>query len=178
MTVEEALHVAVRCRPLNQREISQNEAKIVQINDKNGSISITNPSDNQPVQFTFDFAYDETCKQKDVYEKTAAPLVDNVLQGFNATIFAYGQTGTGKSFSMEGIRSNPELCGIIPNSFNHIFNYAEKVRDTTQVLVRCSYLEIYNEEVRDLLAANEAASMTKLEIRESPEKGVFVKVYH
>lgn len=82
-------------------------------------------------------------KQKDLYEQTARPLVDSVLEGFNGTIFAYGQTGTGKTFTMEGIRSQPELRGIIPSSFAHIFDSIKK-SESRQFLVRASYLEIYN----------------------------------
>ncbi|CAG2250364.1 KIF3A [Mytilus edulis] len=69
----------------------------------------------------------------------------------NRTIFAYGQTGTGKTFTMEGVRAVPELRGIIPNSFAHIFGKIAKAEGDTRFLVRVSYLEIYNEEVRDLL---------------------------
>ena len=65
-------------------------------------------------------------------------------------MFAYGQTGTGKTFTMEGVRSNPELKGIIPNSFAHIFSHISKNPDF-KFLIRVSYLEIYCEEIRDLL---------------------------
>ena len=66
---------------------------------------------------------------------------------YNGTIFAYGQTGTGKTFTMEGDRSVAELKGIIPNSFAHIFGHIAKAEDNLNFLVRVSYLEIYNEEV-------------------------------
>jgi len=82
-------------------------------------------------------------RQKDVYEQTARTLVDSVLEGFNGTIFAYGQTGTGKTFTMEGIRSQPDLRGIIPASFAHIFDSISH-STSRQFLVRASYLEIYN----------------------------------
>ena len=64
----------------------------------------------------------------DVYNRVARSIVDNVLEGYNGTIFAYGQTGTGKTFTMEGDRSVPELKGIIPNSFAHIFGHIAKVK--------------------------------------------------
>jgi hypothetical protein len=72
-------------------------------------------------------------------------LVESVLNGFNGTIFAYGQTGTGKTHTMEGIRSNPEQRGVIPNSFNHIFTHISRSTQQ-QYLVRASYLEIYQVE--------------------------------
>ena len=77
----------------------------------------------EEVERTFAFS----SKQRDVYEQTARALVDSVLQGFNGTIFAYGQTGTGKTFTMEGVRSQVELRGIIPSSFAHIFESIRKL---------------------------------------------------
>ncbi len=77
-----------------------------------------------------------------MYEETFRSLVDSVLNGFNGTIFAYGQTGTGKTFTMEGVRSNKELRGVIPNSFDHIFTHISRSSDQ-QYLVRAQYLEIY-----------------------------------
>lgn len=67
--------------------------------------------------------------QVDVYNLAARPIVENVLEGYNGTIFAYGQTGTGKTFTMEGVRNKPELRGIIPNSFAHIFGHIAKAEE-------------------------------------------------
>lgn len=67
--------------------------------------------------------------QVDVYNLAARPIVENVLEGYNGTIFAYGQTGTGKTFTMEGVRSVSELKGIIPNSFAHIFGHIAKAEE-------------------------------------------------
>ena len=108
----------------------------------------------------------------DVYNRVARNIVDNVLEGYNGTIFAYGQTGTGKTFTMEGDRSVPELKGIIPNSFAHIFGHIAKADDHLKFLVRVSYLEIYNEEVRDLLGKDQSL---RLEVKERPDVGVYVK---
>ena len=85
-----------------------------------------------------------------MYNRVARPIVDNVLEGYNGTIFAYGQTGTGKTFTMEGDRSVPELKGIIPNSFAHIFGHINKEGKGAEWLVQVSYLEIYQENIRDL----------------------------
>jgi len=108
----------------------------------------------------------------EVYNQAARPIVKNVLEGYNGTIFAYGQTGTGKTFTMEGTPQAPELRGIIPNSFAHIFGHIAKESENKKFLVRVSYLEIYNEEVRDLLSKNQSV---RLEIKERPDVGVFVK---
>lgn len=98
-------------------------------------------------------------------------MVDSVLAGFNGTIFAYGQTGTGKTFTMEGLRGDEEKKGVIPRSFEHIFSHIAQSKDE-QYLVRASYLEIYQEEIRDLLAKNQNV---RLELKERPDTGVYVK---
>ena len=106
-----------------------------------------------------------------IYEDLAFPLIESVLEGYNGTIFAYGQTGCGKSFTMEGIPDPPEHRGLTPRSFEHIFQEVA-VRENTKFLVRVSYLEIYNENVRDLLGKDQTA---KLELKEHPDKGVYVR---
>ena len=94
-----------------------------------------------------------------------------MLKGFNGTIFAYGQTGCGKSFTMEGIPNPPIHRGITPRSFEHIFQECA-VRENTKFLIRASYLEIYNEQIRDLLSVN---VNQRLDLREDPDRGVYVK---
>ncbi|WAR03486.1 KRP95-like protein [Mya arenaria] len=117
------------------------------MNTKKGIIELKNPklSAAEPKKtFTFDSVYDWNSKQRDLYDETFRDLVDNVLQGFNGTIFAYGQTGTGKTFTMQGVKNDPELRGVIPNSFEHIFNHISN-SENQQYLVRASYLEIYQD---------------------------------
>ncbi|CAM9218014.1 unnamed protein product [Chrysoparadoxa australica] len=94
------------------------------------------------------------------------------MEGYNGTIFAYGQTGCGKTHTMQGYQDPPELRGVIPNSFDHIFENVTAASEKTSFLVRCSYLEIYNEEIRDLLSDS---PKQKLDLREGADKGVYVK---
>jgi type II secretory ATPase GspE/PulE/Tfp pilus assembly ATPase PilB-like protein len=75
--------------------------------------------------FTFDMVFEPMVKQQTVFQKAALPIVESVLEGYNGTIFAYGQTGTGKTFTMEGDKSSPEEKGIIPRTFDHIFKSIE-----------------------------------------------------
>lgn len=100
-----------------------------------------------------------------------------MLKGYNGTIFAYGQTGCGKSHTMMGLPSDPNMRGIIPNCFEHIFGCIDDNEEGKRFLVRCSYLEIYNEEVYDLLidSKKHKGPPVKLEIKENPDKGIFVK---
>ncbi|XP_054719028.1 kinesin-like protein KIF17 [Uloborus diversus] len=97
-------------------------------------------------------------------------LCKNVTEGYNGTVFAYGQTGCGKSFTMQGITHPASQKGIIPRAFEHIFE-AIATTENTKFLVHASYLEIYNEEIRDLLGKE---TKKKLELKEHPDKGVYV----
>uniref|UniRef100_A0A2K6TE04 Kinesin-like protein n=1 Tax=Saimiri boliviensis boliviensis TaxID=39432 RepID=A0A2K6TE04_SAIBB len=166
--------VVVRCRPLNEREKSMCYKQAVSVDEMRGTITVhkTDISNEPPKTFTFDTVFGPESKQLDVYNLTARPIIDSVLEGYNGTIFAYGQTGTGKTFTMEGVRAVPELRGIIPNSFAHIFGHIAKAEGDTRFLVRVSYLEIYNEEVRDLLGKDQTQ---RLEVKERPDVGVYIK---
>ncbi|KAJ1390379.1 kinesin motor domain-containing protein, partial [Ochromonadaceae sp. CCMP2298] len=103
----------------------------------------------------FDAVYDDRVEQQHIYATCAAGVVDSVMNGYNGTIFAYGQTGAGKTHTMEGA---VEESGIIPNSFQHIFK-AIASSAQKQYTVRASYLEIYNEEIRDLLSEDPKTSL-------------------
>ncbi|XP_074651128.1 kinesin-like protein KIF3A [Tubulanus polymorphus] len=169
------VRVAVRCRPLNQKEKETGCKRSVDVDGIAGTITATNPNAQHgepPKAFTFDTVFGPDCKQVDLYNEVARPIVDCVLEGYNGTIFAYGQTGTGKTFTMEGVRAVPEMRGIIPNSFAHIFGHIAKAEGDTRFLVRVSYLEIYNEECRDLLGKDQNQ---RLEVKERPDVGVYVK---
>lgn len=95
-----------------------------------------------------------------------------MLEGYNGTILAYGQTGTGKTYTMSGNPDSPQTKGIIPNTFAHIFGHIARGKENQKFLVRVSYMEIYNEEVRDLLGKEFNKS---LEVKERADIGVFVK---
>ncbi|XP_068072748.1 kinesin-like protein KIF3B isoform X1 [Danio rerio] len=171
----ESVKVVVRCRPMNEKERVANFNRVVSVDVKLGQVAVCNPrgasSHEHPKVFTFDSVYDWNSKQMELYDETFRPLVDSVLFGFNGTIFAYGQTGTGKTYTMEGVRNDPERRGVIPNSFEHIFTHISRSQNQ-QYLVRASYLEIYQEEIRDLLSKDQAR---RLELKERPDTGVYVK---
>jgi kinesin family member 5 len=92
------------------------------------------------------------------------------MDGFNGTIFAYGQTGSGKSFTMEGIRSNPDLAGIIPRMFDHLFKCISEADPDIEFSIKCSYLEIYMEKIMDLLDPKK----TNLQVKEDKTRGLYV----
>ncbi|XP_071388547.1 kinesin-like protein KIF3C isoform X1 [Centroberyx affinis] len=174
----ESVKVVVRCRPLNRKEESNGPVGgILQMDLRLGQVVLRNPRapPSEPQKtFTFDAVYDANSKQRDLYDESVRPLIDSVLAGFNGTIFAYGQTGTGKTYTMQGAWMDPEKRGVIPNAFDHIFTHISRSQSDKQYLVRASYLEIYREEVRDLLDPNHANARA-LDLRESPETGVYVR---
>ncbi|KAM6371409.1 kinesin-like protein KIF17 [Pluvialis apricaria] len=169
----EAVKVIVRCRPMNEREKALGCKAVVSMESARGQCFLQNPAaaSEPPKQFTFDGAYYQEHNTEQIYNEIAYPLVEGVTEGYNGTIFAYGQTGSGKSFTMQGIVDPSTQKGIIPRAFEHIFESVQ-CAENAKFLVRASYLEIYNEDIRDLLGAD---TKQKLELKEHPEKGVYVK---
>ena len=124
-------------------------------------------------RFTFDTIFDMDSLQEDVYNITAKQAVQSVLEGYNSTIFCYGQTGTGKTYTMEGFTyesKNPNR-GIIQRTIQDIFNFIETTSDSnTKFIIRASFLQIYNENISDLLKSDKK----NLQIREDKKKGIYV----
>uniref|UniRef100_A0A8C5FBR3 Kinesin-like protein n=1 Tax=Gadus morhua TaxID=8049 RepID=A0A8C5FBR3_GADMO len=132
--------------------------------------------------YTFDMVFGQSAKQIDVYRGVVCPILDEVIMGYNCTVFAYGQTGTGKTFTMEGERSEGEQftweedpqAGIIPRTLHQIF---EKLSENnTEFSVKVSLLEIYNEELFDLLSTSDDIT-ERLQLFDDPrnKRGVVVK---
>ena len=190
------LKVAIRIRPPLSREIEKNLPfrSIALANKENHSCSlleyigaeldevgrqkewISNPQMFQIHRFTFDEVFDIDSNQEEVYKVSAKPSVNSVLEGYNSTIFAYGQTGTGKTFTMEGFTYDQydESRGIIPRTIEDIFAYIESNSNKdTKFIIRAAYLQIYNEMISDLLKPNNPNK--NLNIREDKKKGLYVE---
>ncbi|KAI8972471.1 kinesin motor domain-containing protein [Pilobolus umbonatus] len=122
--------------------------------------------------YNFDRVFYDNVKQEDIYNEVAKPMLNDVLNGLSCTIFAYGQTGTGKTYTMEGdLDENNTGAGIIPRS---IYNLYELIKDHQQkFVVKVSMLELYNENLKDLLAREDKA----LKIYEDPD-GLGIKVHN
>lgn len=123
--------------------------------------------------YTFDRVFGMYSTQEEVFQTMVLPIVDETLTGFNCTIFAYGQTGTGKTHTMEGDIFCPENAGIVPRSVKAIL---EKLESTgAEFTIRVSFLELYNEELQDLLATDTSTSADdkgRLRLCEDAKKGV------
>jgi kinesin family protein 3/17 len=171
----ESVKVVVKVRPLNTTEQNNGNEQIVRMDMKSGVAVLCKPggSEREMKDFTFDAVFDHTATQQMLFDDTALEIVDSVMDGFNGTIFCYGQTGAGKSFTMTGPENAPaEIQGLLPRSFRHIFANIERTSHQTQYLVRGSYLEIYNEDIRDLLSKT---PKERCELKDHPNGGVYVK---
>ncbi|XP_021106175.1 chromosome-associated kinesin KIF4A isoform X3 [Heterocephalus glaber] len=163
------VRVALRCRPLVPKEISEGcqmclsfvpgEPQVVVGNDKS---------------FTYDFVFDPSTEQEEVFNTAVAPLIKGIFKGYNATVLAYGQTGSGKTYSMGGAYSaeqeNEPTVGVIPRVIQLLFKEIDKKSDF-EFTLKVSYLEIYNEEILDLLCPSREKAC-QINIREDPKEGI------
>ncbi|CAI7808343.1 unnamed protein product, partial [Closterium sp. NIES-54] len=162
----EAISVAIRFRPLSDVERSDGTPWSVQGNN----IQLADNRGNVAAEYSFDHVFDGSATSEDVFQSRACEIAKAVVDGFNGTIFAYGQTSSGKTFTMRGV---PACEGVIPLSVRQVFDTISQTMNR-EFLLRVSYLEIYNEEINDLLAPDNR----RLQIHESSERGVFVAGLH
>ncbi|XP_061767489.1 kinesin-like protein KIF11 isoform X2 [Nerophis ophidion] len=177
------IQVVVRCRPFNTMERKSHSVVDCDPNRKEVTMKTGAAADKASRKtYTFDMVFGPAAKQIEVYRSVVCPILDEVIMGYNCTVFAYGQTGTGKTFTMEGERSPDEqftweedpLAGIIPRTLHQIF---EKLSENgTEFSVKVSLLEIYNEELFDLLSPTEDVN-ERLQLFDDPrnKRGVVVK---
>ncbi|OMJ85852.1 hypothetical protein SteCoe_12766 [Stentor coeruleus] len=173
--------VSVRVRPLSKKELEVDSRCLVHTLDNNlvvlldPTADINLPEDSfrsnrsREKQYAFDMAFDKSSTQEAIFEKTTKFLIDGVANGYNATVFAYGATGAGKTHTMIGDADKP---GLMLLTFEDIFACLDRLSIERQYKVRLTYLEIYNEEVRDLFTTNRISE--SLDIREDSIKGVTV----
>ncbi|PWN99042.1 putative kinesin-1 motor protein [Tilletiopsis washingtonensis] len=167
--------VVSRFRPPNALELREGGDIVVDFDEgENTTVKLKHGPASGPEAggFTFDRVFPMGTRQKDVFEFGIKETVDDVLNGYNGTIFAYGQTGSGKTFTMMGSDIDDEnLKGIIPRITEQIFDNIMASPPHLEYLVKVSYLEIYMERIRDLLAPQN----DNLQIHEEKNKGVYVK---
>ncbi len=122
--------------------------------------------------FSFDRVFDSNSTQVQVYEYSAKSIVDSVLEGFNGTIFAYGQTSSGKTFTMQGVLEDPELEGITPRLARYLFEQITKLSsEKVEYVIKASIIEIYNEKIKDLIDVTKV----NLQVREDKVKGIYIE---
>ncbi|KAI9915278.1 hypothetical protein PsorP6_008497 [Peronosclerospora sorghi] len=151
------VQVAARCRPLNSREKSAGRGAVVQCKPNSCEVAIVKRK-----TYTFDRVFSQYSTQKDVFTSVVKPAVDEALAGYNCTVFAYGQTGTGKTYTMQGdLSPDSDMAGIIPRSVAYIFDALKA--SNGEFSVRVSFLQLYNEELKDLLDPDTEKKMRLME---------------
>ncbi|KAM5171036.1 kinesin-like protein KIF1C isoform 2-T2 [Mantella aurantiaca] len=175
-----SVKVAVRVRPYNTREIAHNAKCIIQMQDTSTCISNPKQPKDAPKNFTFDYSYwshtteedPNFASQRQVYKDIGEEMLLHAFEGYNVCIFAYGQTGAGKSYTMMG-KPEPEQHGIIPQLCEDLFSRVSSNKSPDlSYSVEVSYMEIYCERVRDLLSPK---SKGNLRVREHPIMGPYVE---
>ncbi|GBG27336.1 Kinesin-related protein 1 [Hondaea fermentalgiana] len=177
----EAVRVAVRVRPfIHEYEKAKGVRNIIKMDKNTQQTIIVNPDTGAEKVYTFDYSYNsfvpadhpDHADQETVWQDLGVDVLDNAWKGFNVSLFAYGQTGAGKSHSMIGY---PGAEGIVPRACRQIFErIANNMSSDTTFKVEASMLEIYNEKVRDLF--NPTAGDAKgLKVRDHPKTGPYVQ---
>ncbi|CAH2021062.1 unnamed protein product [Acanthoscelides obtectus] len=143
-------------RPMIHREVADGLERLwnVRVN----CIWEADESSRHGEVYIFDHVFNQECTNSDVYGSVVKPLVDSFMEGFNATIFAYGQTSSGKTHTILGNKTDPGLFQLVSNQlFQHVADQVDK-----RYLIRCSYIEIYNEKINDLLdKSNQGLTMRR-----------------
>ncbi|KAM4797417.1 kinesin heavy chain isoform 1-T1 [Rhinophrynus dorsalis] len=163
-TSECSIKVLCRFRPLNQAEVQRGD-KFLPIFQGDDSVIVG----GKP--YVFDRVFPPNTTQEQVYHACAMQIVKDVLAGYNGTIFAYGQTASGKTHTMEGKLHDPQLMGIIPRIARDIFNHIYSMDENLEFHIKVSYFEIYLDKIRDLLDV----SKTNLSVHEDKNRVPFVK---
>jgi len=178
--------VIVRLRPTLTSEVEgkhlfeEDKEECVSINSSNKEV-ILSKRNYEDRSFVYDHVVAPQIDQLTTYKYVGEPIVNEVLKGFNATIMAYGQTGSGKTYTIFGPKNTFELnygrvlnseCGIVFRALNHLFSHIEEKQDQIQFQVTFSLIQIYMENIMDLL--DETKTKDNLQIREDPAVGVFV----
>lgn len=170
------IRVAVRVRPMLQLEKSTNARPIVKVLDSKlvilmdpgntASDDFLRLNKSREKRWAFDLAFSEDANQRIVFEQSSHGIIESVCKGVNACIFTYGPTGAGKTFTMLGNHSEPGLMSL---TLHDLFTRLDRMRDKCQFWIKCSFVEVYNENIRDLLGEGK-----DLELREDPVKGMCV----
>ncbi|PBP27550.1 kinesin [Diplocarpon rosae] len=161
---ETNINVVVRCRGRNEREVRENSGVVLSTNGvKANSLELSmGPSALSNKTYHFDKVFSSAADQAMIYDDVVTPMLDEMLAGYNCTIFAYGQTGTGKTYTMSGDMNETfgilsDAAGIIPRTLHALFNKLDS--EDAECSVKCSFIELYNEELRDLISPDDNAKL-------------------
>ena len=160
--------VIARFRPMNELEKTSGNESVVVFTSPT-SLQFTSTREKNVYRYNFDRIFPPSSTQEDIYSFGVKEIIDSVLNGYNGTVLAYGQTSSGKTYTMQGEMELPSTQGIIPRMISHVFKYIYNTEGTDFIL-KVSMIEIYQEKIRDLLDI----TRVNLNIREDNIKGIYV----
>ncbi|KAG5470464.1 hypothetical protein LSCM1_01708 [Leishmania martiniquensis] len=167
----ENIRVVIRCRDILPYEAERGDKALVRLDLATSQVVVQHPIGDSDV-FAFDAVYNNSFTQRDIFLQEVKPLADAVLQGYNATVFAYGQSGSGKTHTMTGKLTQRDMWGMMPQVVDYLFSEIKKLTSSTRTFkVKVSYVELYNGKSRDLLSSRQV----NLEIKQNMAKNFYVK---
>ena len=162
------VNVICRFRPMNELEKTNGNEEVCVFTSPT-TLQFHSTRENNNYRFKFDRIFPPSSTQEDIYNFGVKGIIDSVLDGYNGTVLAYGQTSSGKTYTMQGEMNNNAAQGIIPRMIEHVFDFIHN-QEGTEFMIKVSMIEIYLEKIRDLLDL----SRVNLQVRENFSKGIYV----
>ena len=163
------VNVICRFRPMNELEKTSGNEQVCVFTSPT-SLQFNSTREKNRYRFNFDRIFPPSSTQQDIYSFGVKGIIDSVLDGYNGTVLAYGQTSSGKTYTMQGEMGSEDTRGIIPRMIKHVFDFIHEQNSSSEFMLKVSMIEIYQERIRDLLDV----SRVNLPIREDSIKGIYV----
>ncbi|KAK3083203.1 hypothetical protein FSP39_016634 [Pinctada imbricata] len=158
-----SVRVAMRCRPLSRREEENKVESCVEISDTQPIVTVGDKS------MAFDYVFQPSAKQTEVFFVMVEPLLEQVLEGHNAAVLAYGETGSGRTFTMMGGR---DVEGVLPNTLQALFSMIDRATDA-EFTVKISYIEDFKDQLYDMMKKHDERE--PLRVKERPATGIYIQ---
>ena len=163
------IKVISRFRPMNELEKSNGNEEVAEFTSET-SLTFNSIRENHRIRFNFDRIFPPNSTQEELYNFGVKEIIDGVLDGYNGTVLAYGQTSSGKTYTMEGLIDDESKMGVIPRMINHVFNFIRNNNDI-EFIMKASMVELYQEKIRDLIDSKRV----NLNIRETPSRVIYIE---
>ena len=169
MSTKGNIKVISRFRPMNELEKSNGNEEVAEFTSET-SLTFNSIRENHRIRFNFDRIFPPNSTQEELYNFGVKEIIDGVLDGYNGTVLAYGQTSSGKTYTMEGLIDDESKMGVIPRMINHVFNFI-RINKDIEFIMKASMVELYQERIRDLIDTKRV----NLNIRETPSRVIYIE---
>ena len=169
MSTKGNIKVISRFRPMNELEKSNGNEEVAEFTSET-SLTFNSIRENHRIRFNFDRIFPPNSTQEELYNFGVKEIIDGVLDGYNGTVLAYGQTSSGKTYTMEGLIDDESKMGVIPRMINHVFNFIRN-NNNIEFIMKASMVELYQEKIRDLIDTKRV----NLNIRETPSRVIYIE---